>query len=69
MDEQDELNEDEATTEPQEPSTPLLQHLADPIAALLACLALLVALHPAWFKGWMPIRGDALTYNAKGKIR
>ena len=62
MDERDEVNEDEAAAEPQEPSTPILERLTDPTAVLLACLALLVALYPAWSKGLMPIRGDALTY-------
>ena len=62
MDQWDENNEEEAA-EPAPPPS-LLYHEEVPglIAVLVALGTLLTALYPAWGDGWMPVRGDAMTY-------
>ena len=46
------------------PSTSVLYHESVPglLAVLVALGTLLAALYPTWGDGWMPVRGDAMTY-------
>jgi hypothetical protein len=62
MDEWGEDNEDDlAVASPESPSR-ILEVLPDLAAVLVALVVLLIALRPAWSTGWMPVRGDALSY-------
>jgi len=62
MDQWGENNEEEVAAPEAPPS--ILYHEAVPglIGVLVALGTLLVALYPAWGDGWMPVRGDAMTY-------
>lgn len=62
MDQWGEDEQEEVAVEPQRPSSFDVVWLPDLAAVLLALAALLIALYPAWGKGWMPVRGDALSY-------
>ncbi len=62
MDQWGENNEERPVAPP--PGASLMEHQAIPgLTGLLVALgSLVVALYPAWGDGWMPVRGDAMTY-------
>jgi hypothetical protein len=62
MDQWGENNEKHPAAVP--PASSILEHETLPgvLGGFAALSVLLVALYPAWAQGWMPVRGDAMTY-------